>query len=157
MRASAWLIAGLVPLQCLLLACSSPADATSGPSPAPPNLVPTGSADAIREAGDDRLVGEWAVDPELCSESRITFTADGRHEALMGDDGGWRVLATGNYERNGTKLRIGFDGVVQHREILSVDADQLVLRHEDEALARATGSREAVFHRCPPRDGAGPD
>ncbi|MAL04071.1 MAG: hypothetical protein CL625_07360 [Arenimonas sp.] len=154
MRTSAWLITGLVPLQCLLLACSSPADATADPLLVPPAVVPSLDGNAGTD-DTDMLVGEWAVDPALCTESRITFTSDGRHEALMGEGGEWRVLASGEYEHSGDELRISFEGVVQHREILSVDADRLVLRHEDEALARASGSHEAMFHRCKPRDGAG--
>ena len=74
---------------------------------------------------------------------------------------GWRllerlVLASGSYERSGSELRIVFQGVEQQREILSVGPDRLVLRHEDEAIARATGSPEAVFHRCPARGNSGP-
>ncbi|HEY9144382.1 MAG TPA: hypothetical protein VIM90_10145 [Arenimonas sp.] len=150
MRPAACLSTGLIPCLFLLLACSPPADATADAVSASPSATGPEAADAAPAAGAGSLVGEWAVEPALCAESRLSFSADGRHEALMDDGGGWLVLASGSYERSGSKLRIVFQGVEQQREILSVGPEQLVLRHDDEALARATGSHEVVLYRCPP-------
>lgn len=156
MRPAACLSTGLIPCLFLLLACSPSADATADAVSASPPATGPEAADAAPAADAGSLVGEWAVEPALCTESRLSFTADGRHEALMDDGGGWLVLASGSYERRGSELRIVFQGVEQQREILSVGPGRLVLRHEDEAIARATGSPEAVFHRCPARGDRGP-
>ncbi|WP_374604079.1 hypothetical protein [Arenimonas sp.] len=150
MRPAACLSTGLIPCLFLLLACSQPADATADAVSASPPATGPEAVDAAPAEGAGSLVGEWAVEPALCAESRLSFTADGRHEALMDDGGGWQVLASGSYERSGSELRIVFQGVGQQREILSVGPEQLVLRHDDEALARATGSDEVVLYRCPP-------
>lgn len=145
------LFATLVPAICLLVACTSPVDAAPDAAPA------TTAAPAAPAAGQasipGSIVGEWNPDPSLCADSRMTFTADGRHEALMDDGDGWQVLASGRYEQDGANLVIRFEGEVQQREIVSVDAQRLVLRHDDAALAKVTGGHEVTLHRCPGRDG----
>ena len=129
---------GVLASTCLLVACS-----------------PTVGAEAETEAAAP-LVGEWSPDPELCADSRLSFTDDGRHEALMLEGGGWQVLASGRYERDGRQLRISVEGQVQEREIVALDDARLVLRHDDEALAEATGGYEVILHRCPPSGDAPP-
>lgn len=142
--------AGLAPVLALLVACSAPVgaapevDAVSDAAPATNAAAPVSSGS---------IVGEWNPDPSLCADSRMTFTTDGRHEALMDDGDGWQVLAAGRYELDGRTLVIRFEGEVQEREVVSVDGEALVLRHDDAALAEVTGGYEVTLHRCPVRDG----
>ena len=142
------LFATLVPAFCLLVACTSPVDAAPEAVPA---ATPAPAAGQASIPGS--IVGEWNPDASLCADSRMTFTADGRHEALMDDGDGWQVLASGRYELDGRTLVIRFEGEVQRREVVSVDGQALVLRHDDAALAKVTGGHEVTLHRCPGRDG----
>ena len=141
-------LAGLAPALVMLVACSVPVgeapelDAVSDAAPAATAAAPDSSG---------AIVGEWNPDPSLCADSRMTFTDDGRHEALMDDGDGWQVLASGRYELDGRTLVIRFEGEVQRREVVSVDGQALVLRHDDAALAKVTGGYEVVLHRCPGR------
>ena len=136
----------------LVLGCSPAADATADPDPST-----TGAADPGAVAAEGpMIVGEWSPEPELCADSRLSFTADGRHEALMADAGGWLVLASGRYVQDDRQLRIDFEGEVQQREIVSVDQQRLVLRHDDEALAEVTGGYDVVLHRCQHRGAPAP-
>lgn len=132
----------LLPAACLVLAGACTAAPASDPGA---SSAPSATAAA---AG---LQGEWSPDPSLCGESRLSFTADGRHEAWYRDGGDWQVLASGRYTREGDRLVISLDGVSQVREVVSVDAAQLRLRHDDAALAEALGSDTVTLHRCPPR------
>lgn len=140
--------AGLVPALVLLVACSAPVGAAPEADPGP-EAVPAEPAAAPVSSGT--IVGEWNPDPSLCADSRMTFTADGRHEALMDDGDGWQVLAAGRYELDGRTLVIRFEGEVQERELVSVDGETLVLRHDDAALAQVTGGYEVTLYRCPGR------
>ena len=142
------LFVGLAPVLSLLFACSPAANEVSVPGAvASPGVEPAGNAS---------LVGEWSPDRDLCGESRLSFTADGRHEALLDDGGGWQVLATGRYELDGRQLSIHFEGVLQQRELVSVDEGTLVLRHDDEELAAVTGGYDVVLQRCPDRAAPSP-
>ena len=134
---------GLAPAFSLLFACS--------PVPDEAPAAGAGAGPGIEPAGNATLVGEWSPDRGLCGESRLSFTADGLHEALLDDGGGWQVLATGRYELDGRELSIRFEGVLQQREVVSVDEGTLVLRHDDEELAAVTGGYDVVLQRCPDR------
>ena len=140
------LFAPLLPALGLLVACTQPAGAA-------PEAAPAAVSAPVAAEGDapGSIVGEWNPDASLCNDSRMTFTADGRHEALMDDGDGWQVLASGRYEQDGANLVIRFEGEVQQREIVSVGAQALVLRHDDTALAKVTGGYEVTLHRCPGR------
>lgn len=141
------MIPGLAAALLLVQGCSQAADATADPTPSSMEAADPGTA----PNPGPTIVGEWSPEPELCADSRLTFTADGRHEALMADAGGWLVLATGRYDQDGRRLRIDFEGDVQQRELVSVDRQRLVLRHDDDALAEVTGGHDVVLHRCPQR------
>ena len=146
------IIPGLAAALLLLQGCSQAADAIADPDPSSTGTDTPGTA----ATHGPMIVGEWSPEPELCADSRLSFTADGRHEALLADAGGWLVLASGRYEQDGRRLRIDFEGEVQWREIVSVDRQRLVLRHDDDALAEVTGGHDVVLHRCPHRGAPAP-
>lgn len=135
---------------CLLVACS-PAPAGAPAADGAAADVPAADVAGAGAPDGASLVGEWSPEKDLCGDSRMTFTVDGRHEALMDDGGGWQVLASGTYQRDGRTLSIRFEGQEQQREIIAVDASTLVLRHDDEALAAVTGGYDVRLHRCPDR------
>jgi hypothetical protein len=98
----------------------------------------------------DALIGEWAIDADWCAESRFTFTADGRHEALVNDDG-WQVLASGRYTRAGDRITVVTHTGDDHLQVLAVDERRLVLRNESAALREAIGTDTLELVRCPAR------
>lgn len=97
------------------------------------------------------LHGDWATEAELCSESRLSFTADGRHEALWFEEGEWKVQSTGTYRRDGSRLVIHIGNARQERQIISVDDQFMVLRELDESRAEALGADALTLYRCPAR------
>jgi len=99
----------------------------------------------------DALVGDWSTDAESCATARVTYTADGRHEGLSFENGEWLVLATGSYRREGDRLMVRAGDIEDRLVILSVDAEHLLLRNEDEARMTALGIESVAFVRCPPR------
>ena len=146
------MIPGLAAALLLVQGNSQAADATADPNPSSMEAPDPGTA----PNRSPTIIGEWSPEPELCADSRLTFTAEGRHEALMADAGSWLVLASGRYDQDGRRLRIDFEGEVQQREIVSVDRQRLVLRHDDEALAEVTGGYDVVLHRCQHRGAPAP-
>ncbi len=99
----------------------------------------------------DSLVGEWSTDAAGCATARVTYTADGRHEGLVFEDGQWRTLATGSYRLEGERLVVRAGDVEDRLVILEADAERLVLRNADAARMRALGVDAVNFVRCAAR------
>lgn len=99
----------------------------------------------------DALVGEWSTDAQTCASGRVTYTADGRHEGLVFEDGQWRTLATGSYRLEGQRLVVRAGDVEDRLDIVSADDERLVLRNADPARMRAIGVESVSFVRCAPR------
>lgn len=95
----------------------------------------------------DAIVGEWALDAESCRESRMTFTHDGAHEALIAEDGRWQSLAAGEYRREGDVLIISMGETEQQLQVLVAEGDRLVLRNPDSGI----GDLTTELVRCPTR------
>jgi hypothetical protein len=96
------------------------------------------------------LAGDWSVDAESCAESRVRYTADGRHEGLVFEEGRWVTLATGRYRREGDGLVVVAGDTEERLEILRLDAGTLELRNADPERMRAAGVDSVRFVRCPP-------
>ena len=99
----------------------------------------------------EALIGEWSVDAESCAQTRVTYTADGKHEALVNQDGQWRTLGSGSYRHEGERLTVRAGAIEDRLVILSLDSERLVLRNEDEARMKAAGTDAVSFVRCPSR------
>ncbi|MEQ8484635.1 MAG: hypothetical protein RIB46_09750 [Pseudomonadales bacterium] len=98
------------------------------------------------------VVGEWAVDAESCPESRLTFTIDQMHEALMAEDGRWVSLAAAPFSIDGESIVIQpADGLPggQRLAVVTAERDRLVLRTGDAARAAAIGTDTLTLVRCP--------
>ncbi len=102
----------------------------------------------------ETVMGEWAIDAESCSESRLTFTIDFMHEALVAEDGRWKLLAAAEFSFDGDTLVIhasGPDGTAgaQRLHIVTAERDRLVLRNQDTALSEVVGIDTLELVRCP--------
>ncbi len=103
-------------------------------------------------AQPDALIGEWSMDAESCREARLTYTAAGVHEALMLEEGTWKIKASGRYTRDGSRITVDIGGNRKDELIVvSVDDSTLVMRNADEARMQALGLDSVTLTRCPPR------
>ena len=99
----------------------------------------------------DALEGEWALDEAQCAEMRVTYTADGRHEALVAGEDGWTVLSSGRWRRDGDRIEVSAEGSRETLLVVRLDARVLELRNADAERMRALGSETVRFVRCPAR------
>jgi len=99
----------------------------------------------------DALIGEWSTDAANCTKTRVTYTVDGKHEALLNDNGQWRTLGSGSFSHEGDRITVRAGAIEDRLLILSLDSDRLVLRNEDEARMKAAGTDSIGFVRCPAR------
>lgn len=99
----------------------------------------------------DALIGEWSVDAASCAHTRVTYTAEGKHEALVQEGGTWRTLGSGSYRHEGERVVVRAGAIEDRLVILSLDSERLVLRNEDEARMKAAGTDSVSFVRCPAR------
>lgn len=102
----------------------------------------------------ESVMGEWAMDADSCAESRLTFTIDFMHEALVAEDGRWQSLAAAPFSIDGDTLVIqseGLDGDTTEQRLVveTAERDRLVLRNEDSALAEQVGTDTLELVRCP--------
>lgn len=97
------------------------------------------------------LVGEWALDAEQCQSVRVTYTDDGRHEALVLEDGRWSTLSSGSYRLDGETLTVEAEGQTASLTVVRVDARTLELRSADAERMREIGTETVSFVRCPAR------
>jgi hypothetical protein len=98
----------------------------------------------------DPFVGEWAPDKASCSEARLVFTADGRHEALMREADDWVVLSEANFQREGSVVRV-FDAsgsLMETLAIVAMSPTRLVLRNADQSRHDAIGIDALELARC---------
>lgn len=114
-------------------------------------LVAALAAAPIVATAQEGIVGEWNLDAAACAQSRVTYTEDGRHEALVNEDGKWKTLAAGRYTLDGDTISVEADGQSQSLEVVTVDAGKLVLRNPDPAQMEQLGVEQVVFVRCPAR------
>lgn len=107
---------------------------------------------APKLANADALVGEWSIDAPSCDHARLTYTAEGLHEALMLEGGTWKTMASGTYSRDGDRVRVQ-TGEQQHDDLVIIRADDrtLELRNADAARMQAMGMDSVTLVRCPPR------
>ena len=102
----------------------------------------------------ETVMGEWAIDAESCAESRLTFTIDFVHEALVAEDGRWQSLATAPFSIEDNAVIIharDADGAAldQRLQVVTAERDRLVLRTEDAARAELAGTDTLELVRCP--------
>jgi len=101
----------------------------------------------------DDIMGEWAIDSESCQHSRLTFTIDQMHEALVAEGGRWVSLAAAEFSIEGDTIVIHASaggGTTQQRlQVITAERDRLVLRTGDEARAEAVGTDTLELLRCP--------
>lgn len=100
----------------------------------------------------DDVVGEWAIDADSCTESRLTFTIDQMHEALMAEDGRWVSLAAAPFSIEDHSIVIHpADGAPdeQRLTVVTLERDRLVLRTADAARAATIGTDTLTLVRCP--------
>jgi len=105
---------------------------------------------AVAAQSSDPFVGEWAPDKASCSEARLVFTEDGRHEALMRDTDGWAVLSEASYRRDGNVVQV-FDAsgaLLETLTIVSMSPARLVLRNTDQSRHEAIGIEALELARC---------
>jgi hypothetical protein len=93
----------------------------------------------------DEIVGEWSVDAENCRESRLVFDFEGKHTAVVAEEGRWKALGTAAYRREGNLLIIATGEVEERIEIVTQERDRLVLRNRNSMMGDIT--TELV--RCP--------
>lgn len=99
----------------------------------------------------DTVVGEWSTDAAGCAAARVTYTAEGRHEGLIFEDGHWRTLASGSYRLEGDRLVVRAGDVEDRLVIIAADAERLVLRNADPVRMQALGVDAVNFVRCAAR------
>lgn len=97
------------------------------------------------------IMGEWSMDADSCIESRVTFTIDQMHEALIAENGRWVSLAAAPFTIDGDTILIEDSPAgAEHRlEVVSVERDRLLLRTDDEERAAAIGTDSLALVRCP--------
>lgn len=93
----------------------------------------------------DEIVGEWSVDAESCRESRLVFDIEGKHYAMVAEEGRWQMLSPAEYEREGDVLIIRHGATEERIEILQQQRDRLVLRNRESAA----GDLTTELVRCP--------
>src|SRR5690606_12184667 len=108
---------------------------------------------SVAAADLETVLGEWAIDAESCAESRLTFTIDFMHEALVAEDGRWKSLAAAEFSIDGDTVVIhasGPDGNAgaQRLQIVAAERDRLVLRNQDTALSELVGTDTLELVRC---------
>lgn len=95
-------------------------------------------------AADTSIVGEWAVDESSCAESRLVFDAEGRHSAILMEDGVWRTLGSARYQVEGKELIIQQGESLERVSIKTHSAEALTLHNPDSLLGPIT----TTFVRC---------
>lgn len=102
----------------------------------------------------ETVMGEWAIDAGSCAESRLTFTIDFMHEALVAEDGRWKSLAAAEFSIDGDTVVIHANSPVgnateQRLQVVTAERDRLVLRNQDAALSKQVGTDTLELVRCP--------
>ena len=115
-------------------------------------LVTMGNA-STHAADTQAVFGEWAMDAATCSESRLTFTTEYRHEALMAEGDEWLILASAGFTFEGDVILVKTSEYQSHQRLRVIVATEsaLQLRTEDVARAEAIGTDTLSLVRCPPR------
>lgn len=109
-------------------------------------------ASAAHAVDLEDIIGEWAVDADSCAESRLTFTIDQMHEALMAENGRWVSLDAAPFSIDDDTIVIRRPDGQPDEQRLAVIArgrDHLVLRTADAARAAAIGTDTLTLVRCP--------
>ena len=93
----------------------------------------------------DGIVGEWALDAEGCTESRLVFDIEGNHSAAVAEDGRWETIGVGTYRVEGELLIIIHSEGVERILLVVQERDRIVLHNPDHPMCDIT--TELV--RCP--------
>lgn len=102
------------------------------------------------QAAPGSEVGEWGVSAATCANSRLIFTADGKHKTKMLDGGAWQELASAPYTRSGNLIVISYEEHTDELEVLEESANKLVIRNLDPAQMKALGVERVELIRCAP-------
>lgn len=101
----------------------------------------------------DPLVGEWSVSTTEeagdCAEMRMVFDFEGNYAARIADDGRWKALFNGRWNRDGEQIVTETDG---QRETLAVEAEsyeRIVMVSSKGPVDRALGVGYLDLGRCP--------
>jgi len=94
---------------------------------------------------NDGIVGEWALDAEGCTESRLVFDTEGNHLAVAAEDGRWETLAVAAYRVEGDLLIITHSEGEERIQIVEQERDRIVLHNSGHPMGEIT--TELV--RCP--------
>jgi hypothetical protein len=102
----------------------------------------------------ETVMGEWAIDADSCAESRLTFTIDFMHEALVAEDGRWQSLGAAEFSIDGDTLIIQAEsptgGAAEQRlQVVTAERDRLVLRNDNADHAELVGTDTLELVRCP--------
>lgn len=106
------------------------------------------------------FVGDWALDREMCDETRLFWSTDGVHGSLMFEDGRWLELASASYSWKAGVMTYTFvppvfggsgtqkqEPMTEQIRITMAGPDRLTL----ENLGREVPENKVGFVRCPPR------
>jgi hypothetical protein len=94
---------------------------------------------------NDGIIGEWALDAEGCTESRLVFDVEGNHSAIVAEEGRWETLAVAAYRVEGDLLIITHSEGEERIQIVEQERDRIVLHNAGHPMGEIT--TELV--RCP--------
>jgi hypothetical protein len=87
---------------------------------------------------NDGIVGEWALDAEGCTESRLVFDIEGNHSAVVAEDGRWETLAVAAYRVEGDLLIITHSEGEERIRIVEQERDRIVLHNPGHPMGEIT-------------------
>lgn len=101
----------------------------------------------------DPLVGEWSISTTEeagdCSELRMAFNIDGHYTLQMAEDGRWKLLDGGRWNRKGGLIITETAG---HSERFALEIEtnkRIILVSQDDAVDRKLGVGYLDLARCP--------
>lgn len=96
----------------------------------------------------DPLVGEWAMEPGGCAESRMAFDFEGLYDLRVAEDGRWKSLYGGRWMRDGDTLVFETDGQRERFGVETASAEHMVLVSRDGPVDRELGVGFLDLTRC---------